>query len=1260
MFRKNKSNMMLPTIEYDDNLPVVGMLDEIRIAIETHQVVVICGETGSGKTTQIPKLCLQIGRGAKGKIIGHTQPRRLAATSVAKRLAAELKSELGQWVGYQIRFHEKRSEQTKIKLMTDGILLAELQNDPLLKRYDTIIIDEAHERSLNIDFLLGFLKPLLKKRRDLKLIVTSATIDAQRFAQHFEENNKKVPIIEVSGRLYPVEIRYRPVNFGTDTTASETDEERDLMDAIVDAVDECIHHGTGDILIFLPGEREIREAAQALQKHHLSGALILPLYARLSQQEQERIFKVDSQLRRIILATNVAETSLTVPGIRFVIDSGLARVKRYSLKNKVEQLEIEPISKASAKQRSGRCGRLAEGVCIRLYDEEDYEKRPEFTDPEILRSSLASVILQMKALRIHDVESFPFIQMPSRRAFSDGMAQLRELNALNDKNQLTPIGKVLSSLPLDPRVGRMILAAKENQSLKEVLVIASALTIQDPRERPLEQRDLAQQLHAKFQDDQSEFMSYLKLWDWYHDAVKHKDSQRKLQQKLKDNFLSSLRLREWHDVHSQILTLIKERGWRVNELAATYEQIHTSLMAGLLGNLGLKILTEEVPQQASYQGARGIKFTIHPSSTLRKKAGKWIMASELVETSKLYARCIANIDPKWIEGVGEHLLQKHYSDPQWYAKQGQVLVNERATLYGLPIYTGRKRQPVDIEQAHEIFIRDALMTGDIQTNLPFLKHNQKIIDEVERLEHRSRRQDILVDDALILNFYKEKIPSHIHKTVALERWYKQLNEEQKKTLLLSKEDLMRHDAQGITSETFPKKLNLGELKLSLSYHFEPGSPKDGVTATVPVYALNQLSDKPCTWLVPGMLKEKVLALLKSLPQKLRKSCVPLPDYAENFYHQYFDQQDLKMDKSLVQALCDDIYEKKRIHVTVHDFQESSLPPHCFMNFKIVDEHGRMLSAGRHLDMLKATHGHLARESLQQLVHKQSDLDKIKKDRIVTWDFGAMPEILEIQKNHQTLMGYAALVDHGDHCQMDVFDEQAQAMIAHQKGLLRLYKLALKDQIKGLLKQIPQQDKLGMLYLSFGTLDDLKEDILDAALKHLGWGESLPHDEESFQLKIMEIKQRLGLFIQEVAKLTLTILNDYAMVQKNISSIKAFTQAQEDISENLKLLVFKGFLSSTPFEQIKHLPRYLQATLRRIDKIKQDPARDQKLMSELKPLWQMYGRKKQMLKGRVDDHLETFFFMLQELRVMLFAQELKTPMPVSVKRLYKMWESLGLA
>ncbi|TWI62121.1 ATP-dependent helicase HrpA [Pseudoduganella lurida] len=1296
----------LPPITYPEDLPVSGRRGEIAEALQKHQVVIVSGETGSGKTTQLPKICLELGRGQKG-LIGHTQPRRIAASATAKRIAQELNSALGELVGYKVRFNDTLHRGASVKLMTDGILLAETQTDPLLKGYDTIIIDEAHERSLNIDFLLGYLKQLLPRRPDLKVIITSATIDAQRFARHFaQEGRPPVPVIEVSGRLYAVEIRYRPVERepiklpdGVNAakpqlrTATAQKEKRDLMDAVIDGVDEVSRIGSGDVLVFLPGEREIRDAAEALRKHHPPHVEILPLFARLSVEEQERVFRT-TNARRIVLATNVAETSLTVPGIRYVVDAGLARVKRYSYRNKVEQLQVEPVAQSAANQRAGRCGRVADGVCIRLYDEEDFNKRPKFTDPEILRSSLASVILRMKSLHLTDVETFPFIEPPLARAIADGYQLLQELGAVDDDNRLTNLGRKLAKLPLDPRVGRMILAAQDHNALTEVLIVASALSVQDPRDRPVEHQQAADQAHQKFADEKSEFLSYVKIWRWFEDAIEHKKTNRQLQDNCRANFLSQVRLREWRDVHSQLLTLVKEQGWRMNESPATYDQMHLALLTGLLGNVGFKM--EDDP---GYLGARGIKFHIWPGSTLGKKAGKWVMAAELVETTRLYARTIAKIEPEWLEKIGAHLLKKSWGEPRWEKRQAQVTASEKATLYGLTIYSQRRINYAQHNpaEAREIFIRDALVGGDYDTRAPFFAHNHRLVKEIENLEHKARRQDVLVDDQLIEAFYDKLIPHDVVNGAGFEAWHKQATFAEPKLLYLVKEDLMRHEAAGVTTELFPKKLLAAGIEMALTYHFEPGTVRDGVTLHVPLYALNQLSRERCEWLVPGMLKEKVHLLLKSLPQKQRRHMVPLPEYAQKFCDRIhaklaFGRGDL------VDAIIADIREQITITVLTSDFKPEQLPAHHFMNFKVVDEHGRQLDMGRNLATLQAEYGIQARQSFQKMAENAppasaASLAQLEGNKpkhggiaaevkaggkpgaappapapapsapaaahtnITSWSFGELPELLEIVQGKLTLIGFPALVDKISHCDLEVFDDPNVAARTHRIGLRRLFALQMKDQIKFVEKSIPNLQQMGMQFMSMGTQEELRDQIIAKAIDIACLQDPLPTDAASFNKRKDEGKSRLVLLVNEIARLVSQVLTEFHGLPKRLQGINA--QAAADMQEQLKGLVHKRFLLDTEFTQLAHFPRYLKAMNVRLEKLRAEPARDAKAMAEWHQAAQPYLRvvREKSAGKNTDPKLVEFRWMLEELRVSLFAQELRTPMPVSVKRLFKVWESM---
>jgi ATP-dependent helicase HrpA len=1373
-------------IDFPEGLPVSARRDEIMAAMDQHQVIIVCGETGSGKTTQLPKIALMLGRGRlnakpgeRGRLIGHTQPRRIAASSVAKRIAEELKTPLGEVVGFKVRFQDRLSKNASVKLMTDGILLAETQTDPLLQAYDTIIIDEAHERSLNIDFLLGYLRQILPRRPDLKIVVTSATIDADRFAKHFASRNRPAPVIMVSGRTFPVEQRYRPF-----------EESRDygLNEAMADGVDELWQGGAGgDILIFLPGEREIREAADHLRKHLAHQPLkrnaeVLPLFARLSQAEQDRIFEA-SNGRRIVLATNVAETSLTVPGIRYVIDAGTARVKRYSLRSKVEQLLVEPISQAAANQRAGRCGRVANGICIRLYDDQDFAGRPRFTDPEILRSSLAGVILRMKSLHLGVVEDFPFIEAPSKRAITDGYQLLAELGAVDDDNELTPIGKELARLPLDPRVGRMILEARGREALDEVLVIASAMSVQDVRDRPMDAQAQADQAHAKFDDDKSEFTGYLKLWKWIHDAKggepharvsviasagiqsgqkamdrfvprddrpsvignearqssapfpviasearqsrgiqdgspprsalgdeggrnnqpTHKLSNRQYEQLLRQNFINIRRVREWRDTHTQLLTVVAEHKWRINTKPASYEQLHLSMLAGLLGNVGYKL--EDPASSAGqapgeYLGARGIKFHKHPGAHLSKKPGRWIVVSELVETTRLFGRGIAAIEPQWLEQVGAHLLKKQLLDPHWEKKSAEVVALERATLYGLVVYSGRRTpySRVDLHGAREIFIREALVAGQWETKLPFLAANHKMIAKVEELEHKSRRQDVLVDDELIYAFYDQQIPPDVCSGRLLENWYRAENAKQPRLLMLTREELMRHEAAGITTQAFPKHIRLGGTDCQATYLHEPGDARDGVTVTVPLFVLNQVSEDRCEWLVPGLLKDKIQALLKSLPQRPRSRFVPLPESATRLAAE-LSVPELFGSGSLTDVLLKKARDETSLDIKRTDFKHEMLSPHLFMNLLVVDEHGRQLGMGRNLGALKGELGAKARGAFQALAQlkvatsPQADGHPIKsgvtkedvipakagihdrtstasaKDthslkapiapqRYTAWTFGELPELMEIIKGGQTLIGFPALVDVQDAVTIEVFDEPDVAAAKNRAGLRRLFALQIKDALKYLEKNIPDLQKMAVAYMPLGTADELKTQIIDVALDRAFLLDPLPNDELTFKRRIEEGRGRLTLIANEVARLAGTILLEFGAATRKIKDTKNAPDATADCAAQLQRLMPKNFMAATPWPQLQHCARYLKAITLRLDKYRADPARDAQRLSELKPQEQRYWRLVAERKGAQDARMLEFRWLLEELRVSFFAQELRTPQPVSIKRLEKAWGQLN--
>ncbi len=1251
----------LPKPEFQSDLPVNERRADIAELIQKHQVVIVCGETGSGKTTQLPKICLDLGLGARG-LIGHTQPRRLAARSVATRLAQELKTQVGAGVGVKIRFQDRSTPESWVKLMTDGILLAESQSDPYLNAYEAIIIDEAHERSLNIDFLLGYLKQLLVKRPDLKVIITSATIDADRFSTHFTVNGKKAPIIEVSGRLYPVEVRYRPVE-----DIDKKDDERDLYDAIVDAADEVSRLGSGDILVFLPGEREIREAAEALRKHALArpglssahAPEILPLFSRLSAGDQDRIFKPSGGQRRIVLATNVAETSLTVPGIRYVIDTGLARVKRYSYRNKVEQLQIEKVSQAAARQRAGRCGRVAAGVCIRLYDEPDFSARPPFTDPEILRSSLAGVILRMKSLRLTDVESFPFIEPPPAKAIADGYALLQELGALDDDNVLTPIGASLAKLPLDPRIGRMLVAARDLGCLKEVMVIAAGLSAQDPRERPQERQQAADEKHKLFADEKSEFLSWWKLWNWFQNAVEHKKSNKQLIDNCHAHFLSYLRLREWREVHGQLHSMVTELGWKESELPGTYDAIHQALLAGLLGNLGCK-----ADESGFYLGARGIRYLIHPSSPLQKKAGKWIMAAEITETTRLFGRCVARIEPDWLEKVGAHLIKRQYFDAHWEKKSMQVSGWERTTLYSVVINPKRRIHygPMAPAESREIFIRQGLVSEEIDEAFakrwPFFQHNQRLIREIEHLEHKQRRQDVLVDDELIFAFYDSIIPEGIHNGATFDHWRKEAERETPKLLYLSKDDLMRHSAAGVTTEAFPHHLKVGGVDYTLSYHFEPGSPRDGVTLTLPLAQLNQIPVLRMEWLVPGLLKEKLVQLIKTLPQKIRAKVVPVPEFVEEFIAAMAGNEK-KMNQGLITPLIDYILEARGLNargwaVTPDSFRPDALPAHFSMNYKLIDEHGRQLDMNRSLVALRAEWGREAKQEFAELHETPSEFTNL-----TDWTFGELPELMEVPVAGQTVLGYPGLTDEGESVSLKVFDSAEEAADAHRAGLRRLFMLQFKDQVKYFDKNIPGLSQMAMQYMALGSADDLKKQIVELTFERACLTEPLPTTPDAFKRRCGDSKARLGLIMQEICRLVGTVLTEWQAVTKKLPAFKAQAEAVADIEAQLKRLMGKNFVTDTPFERLQHYPRYFKGVVVRLDKLKANPARDAQLMVEYAPLWTNYERRAiQLAKlGALDPQVEQFRWLLEELRVGLFAQELRTPVPVSSKRLQKQWEGI---
>jgi len=1242
----------LPVPSYPEALPVSAKRVAIAAAIEEHQVVVVAGETGSGKTTQLPKICLELGRGVSG-IIGHTQPRRIAARSVASRIAEELNCELGGVVGYKVRFTERSSEHSYIKLMTDGILLAEIQSDPLLERYDTIIIDEAHERSLNIDFLLGYLKQLLAKRPDLKLIITSATINTERFSEFFD----KAPVVEVSGRTYPVEVRYRPL-----LDDEEKKKEADPIQGTLDAVDELTRvDPLGDILIFLSGERDIRETADALGKHRMRDTEVVPLFSRLSAAEQDRVFKSHTG-RRIVLATNVAETSLTVPGIRFVIDTGVARISRYSHRTKVQRLPIEAISQASANQRAGRCGRVSEGTCIRLYSEEDFLARPEFTDPEIRRTNLASVILKMLILGLGDIENFPFIDPPDRRFINDGFRLLHELGAVDKHDRITEDGRRLARLPLDPRIGRMLLAAECEQSLHEVLIIASALTIQDPRERPLEAQQAADEKHRRFADEKSDFIAYLNLWDYYHEQVHHL-SNSKLRKLCRNEFLNYLRMREWHDLHGQLLAQASELGMKPNKQPAEYDAIHRALLSGLLGNIAHR---DEREQKGpldkggkkrrkpfiEYLGARNIKLTIFPGSSQAKKPPKWIMAAELVETARLFARDVAAIDPAWLEPLARHLVKRTYLEPHWEKRAGQVAAFEQVTLYGLLIVPRRKVNygPIDPVLSRELFIRHALVQGEYRSEAPFFTHNRELLEEVVLLEAKSRRRDILVDEETLFAFYDERLPQDIYSGKSFEKWRRQAERDNPRLLFLDRDTLMQHEADEVTANRFPETFNYEGLPLPLEYHFEPGHPADGVTVRIPLAALAQLKPGPFEWLVPGLLKDKLIALIKSLPKSQRRNFVPAVNFAEA------SLEAMQPGKgALLDVFSHQLQRITGTHLPPVAWDVEALPPHLRMNFRIVDEAGHVLGEGRDLNGLQQQMAGEVRERL----HAAPD-SEWEQHGMTQWEAGELPDCVTVQQHGLSVNAYPALSDEGETVSLKLFETPEAAETIHRSGVARLFILENRDKIKYLQKNLPNIKTICLHAVSLCKCDALTESIIDAAVKVALFEENAaPRDPDEYARVASVARGRL---IETANRITILVGESLAGYHRIQKQLKGAVQPQwlnslTDIREQLEHLFIPDFVAQIPVEWLQQYPRYVQALERRLEKLRGDPERDRRLLLDMQPLWQRYWARCVDTGNCEESELRRFRWLLEELRVSLFAQELGTLETVSVPRLEKQWKQI---
>lgn len=1239
----------VPTIRYDENLPIAAKRDEIKDALLKHQVLIIAGETGSGKTTQLPKICLEIGRGQHG-LIGHTQPRRIAARSVGSRVAEEIGTPLGGLVGYQVRFEDQSDSNTLIKLMTDGILLAETQHDRFLERYDTIIVDEAHERSLNIDFLLGYLKTLLPRRPDLKVIITSATIDLERFSEHFD----KAPIIEVSGRTFPVDTWYRPLTSEQDEEGNSVEDDLTVDQAILATLDELAalerneRKSPGDVLVFLPGEREIRDAAEMLRKAQLKHTEILPLYARLSPAEQQRIFQSHPG-RRVVLATNVAETSLTVPGIRYVIDTGTARISRYSYRAKVQRLPIEAISQASANQRKGRCGRVEPGLCVRLYSEEDFLSRPEFTDPEILRTNLAAVILQMLHLRLGQITDFPFIEPPDGKAISDGFNLLQELSAVNRENQLTPLGRQLARLPVDPRMGRMLLEAAKQGSLQEVLIVASAMSIQDPRERPPERQQAADQAHAQWKDQDSDFAGLVNLWRGFEEQRQALTAS-PLRNWCRRNFLNYLRLREWRDSHRQLSLICRDLQLTVNKEPADFPKFHKAVLSGLLSQIGQK--TEE----GDYLGARQRRFWVHPSSGLGRKRPQWIMAAELVETTKLYARMVAKIEPDWIEPLAGHLVKKNHFEPHWEKKRGQVVAFEQITLFGL-IVVGRRPVhfgPIDPVVSREFFIREGLVRGEIQSRAKCLSANTRLLEQLDELEAKARRRDILADEETLFRFYDERLPADIHQTATFDAWYRMESQKNPQLLIMREEDVLAREASEVTANQYPDTLRLGDLTLPLTYHFEPNHPRDGVTLRVPAPLLLSLPAERLEWLVPGLLETKCVALVRSLPKALRKNFVPVPDFVKAAL-----QRMVFAEGSLPEALGRELLRMTGARVSEEAWAEAAqqVENHLKMNLEVVDANGKFLGEGRDLDELTARFAEAGQAALAVPQSAKS------QQPVEARGFAAVAEKTQQKIAGLSMTVYPALVEEGGTVKEGRFSTQTEAEYQHRRALQRLLLQQLAEPAKFLRNKLPGQTELALLYRDMGRVDALIEDILLASLDTciLDGEATLPRDGAGLMSLAERKRGSLTEHAERLAKLTLEILKLWHGLQKRFKGKIDLAQAValNDIKAQLGKLVYPGFVRETPAQWLKELPRYLKAIELRLEKLGSQVQKDRVWSIELSNLWAQYQTRadKHAQEGKRDDELMTYRWWLEEYRVSLFAQQLGTKVPISDKRLSKQWSQV---
>ncbi|MER6617106.1 ATP-dependent RNA helicase HrpA [Streptomyces xantholiticus] len=1246
----------VPEITYPEQLPVSQKKDDILETIRDHQVVIVAGETGSGKTTQIPKICLELGRGVRG-MIGHTQPRRIAARTVAERVAEELNTPLGEAVGWRVRFTDQASGDTLVKLMTDGILLAEIQTDRELRAYDTIIIDEAHERSLNIDFLLGYLAQLLPKRPDLKVVITSATIDPERFSRHFGD----APIVEVSGRTYPVEVRYRPLLEEDSEAVDNQESDRDQITAITDAVEELMGEGKGDILVFLSGEREIRDTADALNKKQYRFTEVLPLYARLSHAEQHRVFQPHTG-RRIVLATNVAETSLTVPGIKYVIDPGTARISRYSHRTKVQRLPIEAVSQASANQRKGRCGRTSDGICIRLYSEDDFNARPEFTDAEILRTNLASVILQMTAAGLGDIEKFPFIDPPDHRNIRDGVQLLQELGAFDPaerdpRKKLTQMGRKLSQLPVDPRLARMIVEADKNGCVREVMVIAAALSIQDPRERPAEKQAQADQQHARFKDETSDFLAFLNLWRYVREQQKERGSS-SFRRMCKQEYLNFLRIREWQDIYSQLRTVAKQMGLHLNEEDAPEQSVHVSLLAGLLSHVGMKDVKDGAKNE--YLGARSAKFAVFPGSALFKKPPRFLMSAELVETSRLWARVNAKIEPEWIEPLAQHLLKRTYSEPHWEKDAAAVMAYEKVTLYGVPIVAQRKVNygRIDPEISRDLFIRNALVEGDWRTHHKFFADNRKLLTEVEELEHRARRRDILVDDETLFDFYDQRVPEHVVSGAHFDSWWKHKRSEQPELLDFEREMLINEKAGAVTKDDYPDSWRQGRLKFRVTYQFEPGADADGVTVHIPLQVLNQVTDEGFDWQIPGLREEVVTELIRSLPKPIRRHYVPAPNYASRFL-----DAAVPLQEPLPVTLARELQRMVGVPVTADDFDLSRVPDHLKVTFRIVDERRKKLAEDKDLEALRLRLKPKARQALSKAAAaatsgSSGSGESLERTGLTDWSIGTLTKVFETRRAGQPVKAFPALVDEGATVSVRLFDTEAEQAQAMWRGTRRLIMLNIPvSPAKFASDKLTNQQKLALSRNPHGSVQALFEDCALAAADRLIAEHGGPAwDEESFRKLYDEVRADLVDLTVRTIDQVQQILAAWQACERRLKTTNSLVLVDNvrDVREQLAALVPAGFVTRTGLRRLPDLMRYLVAVDRRLQQMPTAVQRDTTRMEKVHEMQDEYAwLLEQLPQGRpVPQAVLDIRWMIEELRVSYFAHALGTAYPVSDKRIVK--------